>query len=100
MTQTTCYDALPAIEPIRLSTVEASLKRYPSISRNEIKDISSFIRTASIIDLYLLRSNRSLSSNLAQFKKDYRAELRLQRSDYVALATVVTLIAMIMVIQL
>lgn len=100
MTQTTYYDAFPAMEPTRLSAVETSLKRYPSISRTEIQDISSFIRTASIIDLYLLGANRSLSANLARFKQDNRAELGLQRSDFVALAAITTIIAIILIIQL
>jgi len=100
MTQSTYYDAFPAMEPIRLSAVETSLKRYPSISRTEIQDISSFIRTASIIDLYILGANRSLCANLARFKQDNKAELGLQRSDFVALAAITTIIAIILMIQL
>ena len=100
MTRTTYYDAFPAMEPVRLSTVETLLKRYPRISRNEITDISSFIRTASIIDLFILGANRSLSANLARFKHDNRAELGLQRSDLVALAAITRIIAIILIIRL
>jgi len=100
MTQTNYYEAFPAMEPVRLSTVETLLKRYPRISRNEITDISSFIRTASIIDLCILGANRSLSANLARFKHDNRAELGLQRSDFVALAAITTIIAIILIVQL
>lgn len=50
MTQTTYYDAFPAMEPVRVSTVETLLTCYPRISKDEITDITSFLRTASIID--------------------------------------------------
>lgn len=79
MTQTICYDAFPTMEPVRLSKVETLLTRYPGISNGEVTDIASFLRTASIIDLYLWGANRSLSAKLARFKQDSRSDLGLRR---------------------
>lgn len=88
------------MEPVRLSTVEVLLTNYPNILKTEVSDIISFLRTASVIDICLLGSNRSLSAKLARFKQDNGAELSLQRTDFVALAVMVAFMAAILITQL
>ncbi len=93
-----CYDSFPSLQPNRLSAVEDLLSRYPMISRNEMEEVASFLRTASILDIYLLRANQSLDSRLAQFRNDNGADLSLQKADYVALAVISTIIATILIL--
>jgi hypothetical protein len=58
----------PRPDPERMS---ALLARYPEVSRDEAREILTFLQNGRYVDVGLLTSDRGLGQNLDAFLKDH-----------------------------
>ena len=61
------------LRPLRTDPDRASalLARYPEVSRDEAREILTFLQTGRYLDVGVLTSNRRLGQNLDAFLKDH-----------------------------
>jgi hypothetical protein len=93
MTYQTTHEEIRAIRVDRERATDL-LERYPRVSREEIREIITFLRTGRHLDVGLLTSNDRLRPNLDAFMHDHKAHFRVKWGEAVAvLAGMIALLA-------
>ena len=67
----------PKTSPDRARVADL-LSRYPRVSRNEVGEILTFMRTGPHLEIGLLTSNRHLKPYLDSFMEDHKSHFRVK----------------------
>ncbi len=79
------------VEPERLESVEAILRKYPAINANEREVVFSFLRKGAMRDRDMLTFNMELADALNAFKRDNGRELSLNMRELFVIWGIVAL---------